>query len=168
MTLSYRACDHFPDFLHRQVTRPRGTLQICRSTWLSVLLHSFRGFPNIPRYWILDTFQQWMMAQREGHTPWLEFYPFQDQVIAGYDQSDPNGVLLVDMGVVWAKRFLKFGDSTRTCLDAWCSRICQGRLRKCLKALRWKQCRMISSHLSLFSVRLLSVLNIIRVAESMR
>lgn len=56
----------------------------------------FQWLPEHPE--ILSTFQQWMIAQRDGHSPWLEFYPFQEQAIAGYDKTDPDGVLLVDVG----------------------------------------------------------------------
>jgi demethylsterigmatocystin 6-O-methyltransferase len=56
----------------------------------------FQWLPDHPE--VLGTFQQWMMAQRDGHTPWLDFYPFETQVIAGHDQGDPDGVLLVDIG----------------------------------------------------------------------
>lgn len=47
---------------------------------------------------VLTSFQQWMTSQREGHTPWLEFYPFQQQIVEGYDKSDQDGVLIVDIG----------------------------------------------------------------------
>ncbi|PSN64812.1 S-adenosyl-L-methionine-dependent methyltransferase [Corynespora cassiicola Philippines] len=47
---------------------------------------------------VLTSFQQWMTSQREGHTLWLEFYPFQQQIVEGYDKSDQDGVLIVDIG----------------------------------------------------------------------
>lgn len=37
-----------------------------------------------------------MVAQRQGHTPWLDFYPFQDRIEQGFDES--NGIMFVDMG----------------------------------------------------------------------
>lgn len=56
----------------------------------------FQWLPEHPE--VLSSFQQWMMAQRDGHTPWLEFYPFREQVVEGYNEDDPHGVLFVDVG----------------------------------------------------------------------
>lgn len=47
---------------------------------------------------ILGSFLQWMTVQREGHTPWLDFYPFEQQVIKGFDCKGQEAVLLVDVG----------------------------------------------------------------------
>ncbi|KAF1952680.1 S-adenosyl-L-methionine-dependent methyltransferase [Byssothecium circinans] len=47
---------------------------------------------------VLGSFLEWVAVQRQGHTGWLEFYPFEQQVINGFDQEDPNAVLLVDIG----------------------------------------------------------------------
>lgn len=56
----------------------------------------FEWLPKHPE--VLGSFQQWMTAQREGHTPWLDFYPFRQQVVEGFKHEDPGAVLLVDMG----------------------------------------------------------------------
>lgn len=56
----------------------------------------FEWVPKHPE--ILRSFQEWMTSQREGHTPWLDFYPFEEQVLRGFDDQDPNSVLLVDVG----------------------------------------------------------------------
>ncbi|KAF2829409.1 o-methyltransferas-like protein [Ophiobolus disseminans] len=47
---------------------------------------------------VLGSFLEWMAVQREGHTPWLEFYPFEQQVVSGFRAEDPHAVLLVDVG----------------------------------------------------------------------
>jgi hypothetical protein len=60
--------------------------------------------PNLFLEWVpqhpevLASFQQWMVAQRDGHTNWLDFYPFEKHVVDNFDENDPDGVLLVDMG----------------------------------------------------------------------
>lgn len=55
----------------------------------------FEWFPENPE--TLRHFQDLMSTQREGHSTWLDFYPFQEQIVDGYDK-DPNGVLLIDVG----------------------------------------------------------------------
>jgi demethylsterigmatocystin 6-O-methyltransferase len=56
----------------------------------------FEWVPKHPE--VLQSFQQWMTCQREGHTHWLDFYPFEQQVVQGFDDQDPDAVLLVDVG----------------------------------------------------------------------
>jgi demethylsterigmatocystin 6-O-methyltransferase len=56
----------------------------------------FHWLPKHPD--VLKHFQEWMAVQREGHTPWLDFYPFDQQIIRGFETSDPNSVILVDVG----------------------------------------------------------------------
>jgi hypothetical protein len=47
---------------------------------------------------VLGSFLQWMAVQREGHTEWLDFYPFEQQVVRGFNDKEPDAVLLVDVG----------------------------------------------------------------------
>lgn len=39
-----------------------------------------------------------MTTQRVGHVQWLDFYPIEEQLLSGFDSSDPKSVLLVDVG----------------------------------------------------------------------
>lgn len=54
----------------------------------------FQWVPKHPE--VLE--RRWMTAQREGHTPWLDFYPFKERIAQGFDYQDPEGVSLVDVG----------------------------------------------------------------------
>jgi hypothetical protein len=47
---------------------------------------------------VLGSFLQWMAVQREGHTDWLDFYPFEQQVMSGVRNENLDSVLLVDIG----------------------------------------------------------------------
>jgi len=47
---------------------------------------------------VLGSLLQWMAVQREGHTEWLDFYPFEGQIVAGFSAEDPDAVLVVDVG----------------------------------------------------------------------
>ena len=56
----------------------------------------FEWVPKHPE--VLESFQQWMVAQREGHTPWLDFFPFEERLIQNFDGEGLSDVLLVDVG----------------------------------------------------------------------
>lgn len=47
---------------------------------------------------LLEPFHKFMMTQREGHVQWLDFYPIEQELVQGFDDKDPNAVLLVDVG----------------------------------------------------------------------
>ncbi|KAH1519638.1 hypothetical protein KXW39_007870 [Aspergillus fumigatus] len=47
---------------------------------------------------LLHSFHQFMTTQRVGHVQWLDFYPIEEQLLSGFDSSDPKSVLLVDVG----------------------------------------------------------------------
>lgn len=55
----------------------------------------FEWFPKHPEY--LNNFNLWMTGQREGRANWLDFFPFEEQVIKGFKDSD-GAVILVDVG----------------------------------------------------------------------
>nr|WPM83325.1 ProsF [Phaeosphaeria sp.] len=47
---------------------------------------------------LLHSFHQFMTTQRVGHPQWLDFYPLEQELIPGFDTSDPNAAFLVDVG----------------------------------------------------------------------
>lgn len=56
----------------------------------------FQWLPNHPE--VLQHFQRWMTVHLEGHSAWLDFYPFKERVLDTFDHSDEANVLLVDVG----------------------------------------------------------------------
>ncbi|KAF2464000.1 S-adenosyl-L-methionine-dependent methyltransferase [Lindgomyces ingoldianus] len=47
---------------------------------------------------LLHSFHQFMTTQRVGHPQWLDFYPIEQELVPGFDASDPDAVFLVDVG----------------------------------------------------------------------
>ena len=73
-----------------------GPLQYTYSTDLDAF--SYLSLPGHER--MLHNFGLWMAGQRQGfgfHSDWLEFFPFQSEVLDGYN-GDENGVLVTDIG----------------------------------------------------------------------
>jgi hypothetical protein len=56
----------------------------------------FEWLPKHPE--VLGSVQEWMIAQRNGHTSWLDFYPLEEQVVKEFNRKDSQAVLLVDIG----------------------------------------------------------------------
>lgn len=42
-------------------------------------------------------FNLWMRAQRDGRVDWLDFYPFEERIVHGF-QNKYDAVLMVDTG----------------------------------------------------------------------
>jgi hypothetical protein len=66
-----------------------------------------------------------MIAQQDGHIPWLDFYPFETKIIAAHDQTDPNGVLLVDIGGSMGQGIHETITTIKTRQAAWFSKTSQ-------------------------------------------
>ena len=48
-----------------------------------------------------DTLQDlnlFMQGRRQAMPSWLDFYPFKEQILAGFDQENPDSVVVVDVG----------------------------------------------------------------------
>ncbi|KAL8922585.1 MAG: hypothetical protein Q9208_005089 [Pyrenodesmia sp. 3 TL-2023] len=55
----------------------------------------FEWFPKHPT--AHNAFMLWMTGQREGRDRWLDFFPFPERVVDGF-QGGPEAVMLVDIG----------------------------------------------------------------------
>ncbi|CAF9902938.1 MAG: hypothetical protein ALECFALPRED_000075 [Alectoria fallacina] len=58
--------------------------------------HVFEWFAKNPS--VLNDFNIFMSAQREGHEYWLDFYPFEQQIGNASQSKDDTTVLFVDIG----------------------------------------------------------------------
>ena len=47
---------------------------------------------------VLEHFNKYMTAQRDGHAEWLDFFPVQESLLGGFDSSIGEGVMIVDIG----------------------------------------------------------------------
>lgn len=56
---------------------------------------AFEYLPKHPEF--LNNFNMWMTGQREGRANWLDFFPFEEQILTGFEGGD-SAVMLVDIG----------------------------------------------------------------------
>ena len=47
---------------------------------------------------VLESFNKYLSSRLAGHTYWLDFYPFEQDVITGFDRNYENATMIVDMG----------------------------------------------------------------------
>ena len=75
-------------------TATQGPLQYVWNTTLS-------GFDFVMEPQWADTLQDlniFMEGRRQASPSWLDFYPFNERIVAGSNQEGPNSVVVVDVG----------------------------------------------------------------------
>lgn len=55
----------------------------------------FEWLPKHPEH--LHNFTSYMRGQREGRADWLDFFPFEERIVHGFQHTD-DAVLIVDIG----------------------------------------------------------------------